>query len=357
MAYTMIYSKLSQASKLKQHSHDLAQVITDLHFKRRQDLEQQLGNKSEKKYHDDVIDHINYLEQAVRVNSSALFSDHLDWSRTMLKERGIPENELINTIRYLKKAIRLELPDDMAQSLAEFVDTGLESLQNHPSGDKTFLKSGEPLAEEAKNYLELLLGGKRKEAASLIKELVDDGQTIKDIYEHIFQKTQYEVGALWQKNKISVAHEHYCTAATQLIMSSLYPRIFSMEKKGKKFMACSVADELHEMGIRMVSDFFEMDGWDTHYLGANVPDEDVVQLLIEEKPDILGISVTIPLHIHKAAMLIEKVRGNHQTATIKIMVGGYPFSIVPDLWKKIGADASSNSAKEAIEIANKLILN
>jgi len=39
------------------------------------------------------------------------------------------------------------------------------------------------------------------------------------------------------------------------------------------------------------------------------------------------------------------------------MVSGYPFGIVPDLWQKVGADASAGSAKEAIEIANKLILN
>lgn len=39
------------------------------------------------------------------------------------------------------------------------------------------------------------------------------------------------------------------------------------------------------------------------------------------------------------------------------MVGGYPFGIVPDLWKKIDADASAKSAKEAIGIANEIILN
>lgn len=130
-----------------------------------------------------------------------------------------------------------------------------------------------------------------------------------------------------------------------------------MEKSDKKLVACSVADELHEMGIRMVSDFFEMDGWDTHYLGANMSDEHLIKLLNKNKPDILAISVTMPLHIDKAAQLIKKVRADEQTSKIKILVGGYPFGIVPDLWKKIGADASAKSAKEAIGIANEIILN
>lgn len=87
-----------------------------------------------------------------------------------------------------------------------------------------------------------------------------------------------------------------------------------------------------------------------------MPDENLVELLKEEKPDILAISVTLPLHIDRATKLIEKVREDKQTSKIKIMVGGYPFSIVPDLWNKIGADASAESAKEAIETANKLVL-
>lgn len=353
----MVDSEHLLVTNLNEAREELAQIITELHFKNHPELLEQYGERGRKKCHQDALYHISYLEQAVRVNSNALFSNYLDWARTMLKERGIPEQDLIDNVTYIKEAIQQKLSNDDAQKLIEFIDIGLKSLQSHPQRNKTFLNSGEPLVEEARTYLDLLLKGKRKMAAELIEELVRDGQPIKDIYEHIFQNTQYEVGVLWQSNKITVAHEHYCTAATQLIMSGLYSRIFSMDKNGKKLVACSVADELHEIGIRMVSDFFEMDGWDTHYLGASMPDDHLVKLLIENKPDVLAISVTLPLHINRAAQLIKKVREEKQTEGIKIMVGGYPFVIVPDLWKKIGADASAGSAKEAIEIANKLILN
>lgn len=352
----MMDHEILLANKMKEVRYELAQVITDLHFKHHPEPEEQQGKKGRQKFYEDALYHINYLEQAVRVNSNVLFGNYLGWARTMLKERGIPESDLIDNIAYMKEAIHRKLRDDDARKLVEFIDAGLDSLQSHPHREKTFLNSGEPLVEEARAYLDLLLAGKRKQAAGLIEELAENGQSIKDIYEHIFQKTQYEVGALWQSNKISVAHEHYCTAATQLIMSGLYPRIFSMQKTGKKLVACSVSGELHEIGIRMVSDFFEMEGWDTHYLGANMPDDNLVKSLKEYNPDILAISVTLPLHIDKAAELIKKVRDDIQADKIKIMIGGYPFGIVPDLWKKIGADASAGSAKEAIETANKLIL-
>jgi methanogenic corrinoid protein MtbC1 len=36
------------------------------------------------------------------------------------------------------------------------------------------------------------------------------------------------------------------------------------------------------------------------------------------------------------------------------MVGGYPFNIEPELWKRIGADAYAADASEAIAVASRL---
>ena len=106
---------------------------------------------------------------------------------------------------------------------------------------------------------------------------------MRDVYLHVFQRSQYEIGRLWQSNQISVAQEHLCTAATQLIMSQLYPFIFGTERRNRRVVAACVGGDLHEIGIRMVADFFEMDGWDTFYLGANVPITDIVQTVIDRR--------------------------------------------------------------------------
>lgn len=343
--------------QLEVHKEELAELITSMHFERHPQLEEQYGPEGRKKCYKDAIYHLDYLEQAVRINSKELFNNYLDWARTMLKERDIPENDLVDNIVFLKEAIKQVLPDGGSAILVEFIDAGLSSLQDTDVQQVTFLKPGEELVEEARKYLDLLLSGNRKEASALIEKLVDEGTSIKDIYEHIFQKTQYEVGVRWQTNQITVAHEHYCTAATQLIMSQLYPKIFAMEKSDKRLVACSVRGELHEIGIRMVSDFFEMEGWDTHYLGANMPDHHLISSIKHNKADVLAISVILPLNINKAKNLIDKIRADKEMNNVKILVGGYPFRIVPDLWQRIGADASARSAKEAIELANKLILN
>ena len=93
------------------------------------------------------------------------------------------------------------------------------------------------ILELAKKYLESLLRGDRETAARLILDAVEKGESIRNIYLHVFQRTQYEIGRLWYLNRISVAEEHFATAATQLIMSQLYPYVFSTKKTGSKLVA------------------------------------------------------------------------------------------------------------------------
>jgi Predicted cobalamin binding protein len=70
-----------------------------------------------------------------------------------------------------------------------------------------------------KNYKDALLNVQRYEASRMIFKAVEDGMDIKDIYIHVFESSQHEIGRLWQNNMITVAQEHFCTAATQMIMS------------------------------------------------------------------------------------------------------------------------------------------
>jgi methanogenic corrinoid protein MtbC1 len=152
-----------------------------------------------------------------------------------------------------------------------------------------------------------------------------------------------------------VAQEHYCTAATQLIMSQLYPHIFAGERNGRRLVAACVGEELHELGIRMVADFFEMEGWDTYYLGANAPTASILDSLDEYDADLLALSTTILSHVAQIREIIEQVHHRERGNGVKILVGGYPFNVSPELWRKVGADGYAVDAQEAIQAANELV--
>jgi len=235
---------------------------------------------------------------------------------------------------------------------ADLSDAALQALPSPPANVPSYLVHSAPLAALTSTYLTALLDGDRRQASTLILDAVASGVPVKEIYLHVFQRAQYEVGRLWQIQDISVAQEHYCTAATQLIMSQLYPHIFAAASTGGTLVATCVSGDLHEIGVRMVADFFEMEGWNTYYLGANTPEADIVSTVIERKADILAISAAISRHLRAVSALINAVRANAACRNVTILVGGYPFVATPDLWRQIGADGTAGDAQSAIVLAN-----
>jgi methanogenic corrinoid protein MtbC1 len=177
---------------------------------------------------------------------------------------------------------------------------------------------------------------------------------IRSIYMNIFQPSQYELGRLWMTGSISVAQEHFCTAATQAIMARLYPMVFAAPRTKPSIVGACIGDELHEMGIRMVCDFLEFDGWDTYYLGANMPSRGIAAAVRERKARILCLSVTMSSRISETESTIASVRAACAPG-LKVLVGGYPFLNSPGLWEKVGADGFASDAVQAVVMAFSLL--
>ncbi len=161
------------------------------------------------------------------------------------------------------------------------------------------------------------------------------------------------MGRLWQTNQISVAQEHFCTAATQMVMSQLYPYLFTGEHKERRALVACVGGELHEIGARMVADFFEMSGWDSAFLGANTPPESILRMAEERRADVLALSATMTFHVSRVRDLIAAARAASLPA--RILVGGYPFNLSPDLWRKVGADGYAPDAAGAVTAAEQVL--
>jgi hypothetical protein len=75
----------------------------------------------------------------------------------------------------------------------------------------------------------------------------------------------FEGYALWVYDLLchimkDLDREHYATTVTQTVMSQFYDDIFDQPRKSRALVSCAVGSELHEMGIRMLSDIFEYNG-------------------------------------------------------------------------------------------------
>jgi MerR family transcriptional regulator, light-induced transcriptional regulator len=332
----------------------LAEAITVRQYELRPELAERWGERGRAHCLQDAEYHLSYLADALATSSPSLFSDYADWARVMLGARGIPAEDLARNLEVFCEILSRELPGPPGDLACEYVQGGLSRLAEEGTAAGPEVCETDPLFELSRRYMSALLDGKRHAASRLILKSVESGVSIRDLYLHVFQRTQHEIGRLWQTNQLSVAQEHYCTAATQLIMSQLYPYIFSSEKNGRTLLATCVAGDLHEIGVRMVADFFEMEGWDTFYLGANTPKADLIRTLDERRVDVLAVSATMTFHVRMVADLIAAVRSS-LNGSVKVLVGGYPFNVEPDLWRRIGADGSARDAGEAIALAGQLV--
>lgn len=347
--------KSLNVNKIHESTNELSNYITELHFEHDPSLSARYGSEGKLRCKQDAVFHLNFLAEALTMQLPEMYVNYILWAESMLKSRNIPDTDLLNNLNFVQIAIHEILGSDFSNVTKDYINIAREKLLENKEEFSSFITNENPLKDEVTMYLDYLLNGKRHEANQLIIDLISKETPIKAIYQHIFQISQYEIGRLWQCNKITVAHEHYCTAATQQIMSGLYAHIFSTNRNGKTLVACSISGELHELGIRMVTDFFEMDGWDTYYLGANMPENQLSEALKEYKADILALSVTLPTHVSKSVALIDNLKNKDEFKNLKIMVGGYPFITNPNLWKKVGADAFAQNADEAIKKANELI--
>jgi methanogenic corrinoid protein MtbC1 len=335
------------------HKPELAALMTDGVYRRLGIDPAACGVEDRDKSERDIGFHLNYLADALWAEDPALFTNYITWANVLFANLNFSPAVLPTTLEVMRTVLSEVLTIELSGVSNDYVMLGLLEASEKDAVVPSFLTAESPLTGLAAQYLALLLQGQRHTAVQLILDAVRQGVSVSDIYLDVFQQTQKEIGRLWQMNEISVAQEHYCTAVTQFTMSQLYPYIFTAVRKDRRMVATSVGGELHEIGIRMVADFFELNGWDTYYLGANTPTESVVQAVAENGADLVAISATLTPHVQKVANLVEAIRTMKHPP--RVMVGGYPFNLSKNLWRIVGADGTAGDARQAVQTGERLI--
>lgn len=340
------------AKQIIQKQRQLAEVVIELQYARQPKIWQPYAGPKREKSIRDAGYHLLYLAEALQANDEALFTEYLAWVKSLFKSLSFPDDVLTTSLDCTRQALSAAFKPQEIHTALRLIEIGEQSLAQPLPDSTSYLGTQDLLANQ---FLGFLLAGNRQNASRLILEAVQNKKmTVQEVYLNVFQKTQREIGRLWQTNQISVAQEHFCTAATQMIMSQLYPYIFNGARKDHRLVMACVGGELHEIGARMVADFFEMHGWDTYFLGANTPPESILKTAQERNADILGLSVTMTFHIETARSIIETLRQKPNNKT-RVWVGGYPFNLSPQLWQKIGADGYAPDAESALQLSQGLI--
>jgi methanogenic corrinoid protein MtbC1 len=139
-------------------------------------------------------------------------------------------------------------------------------------------------------FLHALVARDSAQARRAVDAAVAAGVAITDIYVEVLQPALYEVGHRWALGDLNVAQEHYATAIVQSLLDVLSERREVPPKDGRLAIVTGTPEEQHALGARMVADFLEGDGWEPIMLGPGPPVRDILELVDQERPDLVALS-------------------------------------------------------------------
>lgn len=300
--------------------------------------------------------HALFLSDVLRLNNFRLLAVILPWVYRTYHAHGFSYDYFPEALEQWKKAVAGRLCPESAAAALPVYDWMIRS-----HGQVIALSRAEPgatTADENHQWQQTvqplvthLLAGRDKECVALANERVAGVDAIPDFYLNVLQPALYEIGRLWEGGRISVAHEHLATAIIGRVMSHLYARHFrAAHTRGRAIVTCG-ANELHEVGARMVSDLLEYDGWDVCYLGANTPSADLIDMARSVDPFLIALSAAMPFNIHGLKQTIRDMGEALPGSRVRTMIGGRIFNLVPDLWQATGAHGFAPDAGAAVRLA------
>jgi len=310
--------------------------------------------------YDNHENHGRLLVNVLKFNDGTLLENILPWVVNNYTAKGFSPKYFVEVLDQWKKAIAQHLSPQASEEIIpvyEWMEKAVGELFEQleagtlelPDAALTIKlsKSG-----EIREFVDLLISGRHQEAHAYIADRARDKASLMHMYADLIRPAMYEVGRLWETNKITVAHEHLATSIIMRLITYFYMDVVSTDQTKGTVIVTSSANEYHEIGARIVADFLEMDGWDVTYLGANTPVADLLEMLKSVKPDILCISITMAFNFTKIRELIQRIRDNPDCAGIKIMVGGFAFTYSSTISDSLGSDALALSAAESIKVAD-----
>ncbi len=288
------------------------------------------------------------LAEAVGVDRPELFAHQLAWYKVALAHRGVAAEYLTANLQALRATLLRELPPPSHATLLRHLDHGEARLATAPIELPSHLVGSGPMLDAARRFLLAILENRRQDALDLLLGLQAAGHSVASLHDELLTPVQREVGRMWLMAEIPIADEHFVSQIVRTSIDRLAGLAPRAPRNGRTVLTFAVGGNLHDIPIRLVAERFEQHGWEAWHLGADMPASDLEWTLQDRPVDLVACSVALVLHIGAARETIARLRHVLGERCPPILVGGLPFTVVPDLHLVIGADGVAPDAGAAV---------
>lgn len=152
--------------------------------------------------------------------------------------------------------------------------------------------------------------------------------------EELVPALMVRVGERWHANLLTIAHEHFVTAAV-LAMTLDAARAVPQRPDARRLLVATPARAQHALGAALVAAAAALDGWSTVYLGADVPASDLCAAAASTDAHAVAISVVFAEDPDATEREVRAVRAGLR-ARVPLIVGGAAVSAMPGLASEAG---------------------
>ncbi|MBH1940774.1 cobalamin B12-binding domain-containing protein [Mobilitalea sibirica] len=196
---------------------------------------------------------------------------------------------------------------------------------------------------------------KEKAVQYVLKKLQDKEIDVINLYSNVLTPLLNNMKCRMEDQSIRIWKEHVKTAIIRTIVECSYPYVIekrdliNQPKRGNVTVLCP-PDEYHDLGARMVADFFTICGYNAIFVGSATPYRDFYNAIPLIKPEVVAISVSNYYNLVSAKRMIDEIK-KVVNYPLKIMVGGYAFhdDEISKL-KTVGADYYAKTFTEILKL-------
>ena len=193
-------------------------------------------------------------------------------------------------------------------------------------------------------------------AEELTRKALSEGIAPYEIIEKGLSEGMREVGRKYEEREYALPELMLAAEAFYTALKILEPELKKERRERKtlgKVVIGVVQFDVHDIGKTIVRTMLEASGFECVDLGRDVPTEDFVQTVRDERPDILGLSALMTTTMPEQQKVIEALKEAGLRDSVKVMVGGAPVS--REWAERIGADGYGEDAIDAVVEAKKLL--
>jgi len=121
----------------------------------------------------------------------------------------------------------------------------------------------------------------------------------------------------------------------------------NIETKGK-FVIATVKGDIHDIGKNIVAILLRGAGYEVNDLGVDVPREEIVSIVREEKPNYLGLSALLTTTMAEMGEVVKALKENGLRDKVKVLIGG--AAVCDEYTEELGADAYCTDGFHAIKV-------